>query len=142
MNDKQRVQSIQHQLTEMTTNFCQAHLDQEYQVLCKKLIDKMARKRVVPFLSGRLEIWAAAIVYAVGSINFLFDTSFEPYVSTDSICNYFSVSKSTVGQKAKLIRDLLKMSHFDTEFSTERMQQNNPLSRLAMVDGFLVFNEP
>jgi hypothetical protein len=35
----------------------------------------MSRKRNVPFLYGRMEIWAAAIIHALGSINFLFDTS-------------------------------------------------------------------
>ncbi|NOR78038.1 MAG: hypothetical protein GQ523_06390 [Methanophagales archaeon] len=45
--------------------------------LCEKLIRKMSRKRNVPFLSGRMEIWAVAIIHALGSINFLFDTSKE-----------------------------------------------------------------
>jgi hypothetical protein len=35
----------------------------------------MSRKRNVPFLSGRMEIWTAAVIHALGSINFLFDTS-------------------------------------------------------------------
>jgi hypothetical protein len=110
--------------------------------LCKKLIDEMARKRTVPFLSGRMEIWAAAIVYALGSINFLFDKSFLPHATVDTLCSHFQVSKRTVAQKAKLIRDTFKLGYFDPEFSTERMIQNNPLARLTVVDGFLVINEP
>ena len=47
----------------------------DYKQLCEKLIRKISRKRNVPFLSGRIEIWAAAIIHALGSINFLFDTS-------------------------------------------------------------------
>jgi hypothetical protein len=81
MTDKQRAQTIQHQLIQMTAAFCQQHADGEYERLCRKLIEKMARKRAVPFLSGRVEIWAAAIVYALGSINFLFDKSSPPYAS-------------------------------------------------------------
>jgi len=142
MADKQRVQDIQRQLIEMTAAFCRQHADAEYQQLCKKLIEKMARKRVVPFLSGRVEIWAAAIVYALGSINFLFDKSFPPHATPDSICDYFQVSKRTVAQKAKLIRDMFSLEYFDPEFSTERMAKNNPLSRLRMVNGFLVIDEP
>lgn len=141
MTDKRRVQDIQDQLLQMTTTFCQAHVDKEYQALCQKLIGKMARKRVVPFLSGRLEIWAAAIVYAIGSINFLFDKSFPPHVSPDSLCDYFGVSKSTVGQKAKVIRDMFKMGHCDPQFSTEHMKQSNPFARMELVDGFLVIRE-
>ena len=62
MMDKQHVPDLQRQLTEMTATFCKQHVDAEYARLCKKLIDKMARQRAVPFLSGRVEIWAAAIV--------------------------------------------------------------------------------
>lgn len=142
MTDKQRVQTLQRQLIQMTAAFCNQHADIEYERLCKKLIDKMARKRTVPFLSGRVEIWAAAIVYALGSINFLFDKSFLPHATPDILCDYFRVSKRTVAQKAKLIRDLFKLGYFDPEFSTERMAKDNPLARLTMVDGFLVIGEP
>lgn len=142
MTDKQRVQDIQRQLIQMTAAFCQQHADGEYEQLCRKLIEKMARKRAVPFLSGRVEIWAAAIVYALGSVNFLFDKSFPPHATPDTICDAFQVSKRTVAQKAKLIRDMFKLGYFDPEFSTERMAKNNPLAGLTMVDGFLVLREP
>jgi hypothetical protein len=141
-NDKQRQQALQRQLTDMTAAFCRQHADAEYQGLCKKLIDKMARKRSVPFLSGRVEIWAAAIVYALGSINFLFDKSFLPHATPDTLCNHFQVSKRTVIQKAKLIRDMFKLEYFDPEFSTERMMKNNPLARLSLLNGLLVIDEP
>jgi hypothetical protein len=141
-NDKQHLLTLQRQLTDMTAAFCRQHADAEYEGLCKKLIDKMARKRTVPFLSGRVEIWAAAIVYALGSINFLFDESFLPHATPDTVCNYFKVSKRTVAQKAKLIRDMFKLGYFDPEFSTERMIKNNPLAKLTMVDGLLVIGEP
>lgn len=142
MVDKQRVQNLKRELTEMTAAFCQQHVDGEYERLCRKLIEKMARKRTVPFLSGRLDIWAAAIIYALGSINFLFDKSFRPHATTDAICDYFQVSKRTVAQKAKLIRDMFKLEYFNPEFSTERMVKNNPLAQLAMVDGFVIILGP
>lgn len=142
MTNKQRVQAIQREITEMTATFCRHHVDAEYQELCKKLIDKMARKRAVPFLSGRVEIWAAAIVYTLGGINFLFDESFPPHASPDTICDYFGVSKRTVSQKAKLIRDMFKMGYYDAEFSTEYMKQRNPFARMELVNGFLVIRDP
>lgn len=73
---------------------------------------------------------------------FLFDRSFLPHASPDTICDHFEVSKRTVAQKAKLIRDMFKLEYFDAEFSTEHMAKNNPLTRLRMVNGFLVIDEP
>src|SRR5216683_610562 len=96
------VQDYKQKLIEESKKFCDTYLDQEYAQLCQKMIEKMARKRVVPFMSGKGAIWVAAIIYAIGSVNFLFDRSFKPYASTDDICDYFGVSKSTVAQKAKV----------------------------------------
>src|SRR6266581_2010506 len=63
--DKATVQEYTEKLIQMTNGFCESYLDEEYKALCEKLIRKMSRKRVVPFLSGKIEIWAAGIVYAL-----------------------------------------------------------------------------
>ena len=93
-------------LLELTSAFCREHLNEEYEYLCEILIKKLARKRTVPFISGRIEIWSAAIIHALGRINFLYDKSNEPYITFDTINNYFGTSKSTVGQKATLIEEI------------------------------------
>jgi hypothetical protein len=141
MVDNSKLQKTHTHLVELTREFCRTHIDQEYETLCQKLIEKMARKRSVPFLSGRVDIWAAAIVYAIGSINFLFDKATQPYVTPDTICEHFGVSKSTVGQKAKVIRDMFKMRYYDPNFSTQHMTQANPFKNLGLVNGFLVFRD-
>jgi len=138
MSDRELVKQKKDALIEMTDGFADRYLDEDYKMLCRKLTDKMSRKRQVPFLSGRLEIWAAAVVYALGQINFLFDKSFEPYVSATDIYNYYGTSQSTTSQKAKIIRDMFKMRYFDEEFSTERMQKENPLNEFVMIDGLVV----
>lgn len=138
MKDKAIVEEKAQKLLEMTGGFCKEYLDDDYRQLCEKLIRKMSRKRFVPFLSGRLEIWAAATVYALGSINFLFDKSFKPYATADDICTYFGTTKSTTSQKAKLIRDMFNMEYYDKEFSTTHMKDNNPFSNLVMINGLIV----
>ncbi len=138
MKEKKMIEEKTQQLIGMTGSFCQQFLDEDYKQLCEKLVRKMSRKRAVPFLSGRMEIWAAAVVYALGSINFLFDKSFEPYATAEDICNYFGTSKSTTSQKSKVIRDLFKMGYYDPEFSTNHMKENSPFSNLAMINGLIV----
>ena len=130
--DKATVQDYTEKLIQMTNGFCDEYLDDEYKALCEKLIRKMSRKRVVPFLSGKLEIWAAGVVYALGGINFLFDKSSKPHTSPDDICNYFGTSKSTTGQRAKTIRDMFKLHYFDSEFSTKELLDKSPFSNVFL----------
>ncbi len=98
----------------------------------------MARKHIVPFLSGRLETWGAAVVYAVGQINFLFDKSFEPYIAPDDICNHFGGKQSTISNKAREIRDMFKMRNWDKDFSTEAMNERNPFKDMVVFNGLIV----
>ena len=136
--EKDKIESKQQQLIEMTGSFCQEYLDDDYKSLCEKMVNKMARKRTVPFLSGKIEIWAAAVIYAIGSVNFLFDKSFEPCVTSDDICDFFGTKKSTTSQKAALIRDMFKMGYWDKEFSTKHSKQDNPFRDLVEINGLIV----
>ena len=138
MTDKELLNQKQSDLLRIVTKFCDEKLNDEYKELCIKLVEKMGRKRTVPFLSGRLEIWASAVIYALGQINFLFDKSFKPYQSADDICGYFGTTKSSVGQKAKIIRDMFKLNYFDAEFSVKSMKESNPFNNLMMINGFIV----
>ncbi len=135
---KQEIKQKEEKLLEMTRAFCAQKLDEEYDQLCEKLIKKLGRKRDVPFQRGKLEIWAAAVVYAIGSINFLFDKSFEPYITSDQINDYFGTKKSTVTSKARDIKDMFNLWYFNPEFSIQRMTESNPLNNLVMVDGLIV----
>jgi hypothetical protein len=135
---KQVIKQREEKLLEMTEAFCRQKLDDDYLQLCEKLIKKLGRKKDVPFQRGKLEIWAAAVVYAIGSINFLFDKSFEPYMTADQINEYFGTSKSTVSNKAREIKDMFGLWHFSPEFSTQRMTESNPFNTMVLIDGFIV----
>jgi hypothetical protein len=136
--DKKEIKEREKKLLELTGIFCSQKLDDDYFQLCEKLIKKMGRKREVPFKRGKLEIWAAAVIYAIGSINFLFDKSFEPYITAQQISDYFGTKKSTVSNKARQIREKFKLTMFDNEFATQHMNETNPFNDLVMVDGFIV----
>ena len=135
--EKAEIKEKEAKLLEMVGAFCAQKLNDDYFLLCEKLIKKIGRKREVPFQRGKLDIWAAAVVYTIGSINFLFDKSFEPYLSAKDISDYFGTSNSTVSAKARDIRNSLKLSMFDSEFSTSKMKEINPFNQFVMVDGFI-----
>lgn len=136
--DKQNLQDQQQKILDLVREFCAKKLDTEYLELSERLVQKLGRKKNSPLATGQPQVWAAAIIHALGTINFLFDKSFEPYVSTNDINTFFGTSKSTTGNKSKQIRDLLKLDYWDNEFSTKKMQSSNPYAKFVMVDGLIV----
>ena len=63
-------------------------------------------------------------------MNFLFDQSFEPFITADDICNFFDTKKSTAANKARDIRKLLNLKLGDEEFSSEIVIESD-ISRLG-----------
>jgi hypothetical protein len=124
-------------IIQVTDEVCAKLLDAEYANLARQAIAKLARKRPSPLVSGRRGTWAAAVVYALGQVNFLFDASSEPYLTADDLSAAFGVAKSTMGSKAKQVHDLLKMSHFSTEFMRADLIAENPLVWFIEVDGLV-----
>jgi len=135
---KEKVEEKKAELLKLTIEFSKQFLNEEYEGVIEKLINKMARKRDIPFLSGRIEIWAAAVIHALGTINFLFDKSSQPYVSATEIFEYFGTKQSTTSQKSKKIRDMFNMTYFDSNFSIESVVQGSPFNNLSIVNGLIV----
>jgi len=108
--EKPKIQEQQQKILDLVGKFCTKNLDNDYFELSKNLTLKLGRKRNVPFITGQPKVWAAAIIHALGSINFLFDKSFEPYVTLDELNDFFRTTKSTTGTKSKQIRDMLKLN--------------------------------
>ena len=126
--DKQQLKEREARVIELATAFCKEHLDDECAELCTKLVQKLGRKRSCPLQSGRVEIWAAASVYTICSINFMFSKSSR-------------ASGSTIAQKSRVIKDLLKISNvFDPDFSLKEIADNNPFNHLVMRNGFIFFD--
>jgi hypothetical protein len=134
-------ESLRHEVEEifkLTDPFCAEHLDAEYGELVRKLVGKLARKRPSPLARGDLRIWAAAGIYAVGSVNFLFDRTQRPHLTGDDLSALTGVPKSTLANKAKLIRDVLRIGQMEPEFCRRDLLASNPLAWMISVDGFIV----
>lgn len=129
--DKAEIKAREDEIVRMAVSFCNEKIDAEYASLCEKMVRKLGRKRTNPLERGRLEIWAAAVVYTIATMNFLFDRSFEPYLSSSEIYKHFGVISSTISQKARQIRAMLKLRpYWDPDFSTAEKAANNPLNIL------------
>jgi len=122
----------------LTDEVCADLLDEEYASLARKVVAKLARKRPSPIQSGRAATWAGAVVYALGQVNFLSDSSTKPYATADDLSAAFGVAKSTLGAKAKQVRDLTKMDYGTPEFLREDIVDASPMVWFIQVDGLIV----
>ena len=99
------------QVVAVTDAVVRAHLDTEYADLFRS--GRQARpEAALAVISRRPGIWAAGVVYAVGQLNFFFDPSQSPHATADQLSEWLGVKKSTMANKARLIRDTLKLSPF------------------------------
>src|SRR5215470_1374930 len=122
----------------LTDAFCRAHLDEEYAHLARQATAALCRKRPSPLATGHLKTWACGIVYALGSVNFLFDKSQKPTMRAAELCAGFGVSQSTGSAKAKAVRDALGMSQMDSQWYRPSKMEDNSLAWMIMVNGFVV----
>jgi hypothetical protein len=126
---------ITEQVIALTDKACADLLDDEYAALARRVVAKLARKRPSPLQSGRPATWAGGTLWALGQVNFLFDRSTEPHATHDDLADAFGLSKSTLSQKAKQIRDILKMTWMQPEFLRAGQIDSNPVIWHVMVNG-------
>ena len=117
---------------------CAEHLDDEYGALCLRLLAKLARKRPSPLVRGERRVRAAAVLYTVGSINFLFDPSQEPHLRADELAALTGVAKSTMANKAALIRRTSRLGPVEPELCRRDLLARHPYAWLVEIDGFIV----
>ena len=85
LTDKDKILQRHYEILELLRAFSSAKLNEEYFELAEKMLGKLGRKRHPPFETGKVEIWAAAIIHALGMVNFLFDRSQTPHVTVREI---------------------------------------------------------
>lgn len=75
------------------------------------------------------------MLWALGQVNFLFDRSTGLYAAPDDLAGAFGLSKPTLGQKGKQIRDTLKMTWATPEYLRAEMIDANPMIWFIEVNG-------
>ena len=127
------------QIVGFTDAFCAKHLTEEYAELCRRMTAKLARKRPSPLLSGGRPIsWAAAVIYTLGKINFLFDKSQKPHLKASELCALVGVSEQNASSKAKFILSALNIMPFDPEWWLPSRLAENPVVWMIEVNGYIV----
>jgi hypothetical protein len=134
----EQMQSYYQFITALTDTFCDQSLDVDYQQMARFVTAALCRKKLSPLISGKSNVWAGAIIHAIGTINFLFDKSEKPYVSTADLATAFNSSQSTIGNKAKQIREILKMRRFDHHWMLQSSIEHSSMAWMITFNGFIV----
>ncbi len=133
MSRATKLDKRKHALRALTSRFCEEFLDEEYAELSARVIDDIARRAPILLVRGKVEIWAAPVVYALGQINALFNERYQPSLSRDELCDSFGTKRRTTSQKAKRISDLLDMELFHPDYSTADAHQRQPLEAFGLL---------
>jgi hypothetical protein len=122
----------------MIDQFCKERLNEEYAVLCRKLAEKLARKRPSPILRGSPNTWASGIVRTVGWVNFLHDKSQTPHMRLSDIDAWFGISESSGAAKLAAIRKMLNIHQLDPNWTVQSRLDHNPMVWMLEVNGFMI----
>jgi len=106
------------QTKSLLSEFGAERLPDIYTGFCLRLCDTIAETDELNLHRGQVEIWAAAILYAIARLNFLFSPETPNCLTADEICFQFGVKKTTVGRKATMILGTLDIFHDDRRFCT------------------------
>jgi hypothetical protein len=118
--------------------FCRERLNNEYLNTCGALLRVLARKRPSPLVNGTPAAWACGIVRAIGWVNFLDDPSQTPHLKLTEVDRAFGVSSGTGQTKSKAIRDMLKLTAFEPEWTLPTRMKDNPIAWMVQVNGMIV----
>ncbi len=120
------------------TQYADQYLNEEYKELCIKALAKLSRKRPSPLESGKDKTWAAGIIYAIGSANFIFDKSQQIHMTADELVAPLDISRKTASAKASTIKKMLKIDCFNTEWVLPSKIDSNPMAWLIQVNGLIM----
>jgi hypothetical protein len=109
MNEKETKQARAKEIGDLINEFCNRYLNDELHGYAIRLLEKLTREKTYSIISGKIEIWASAIIYVIARLNFLFDSQNPNHISHDTICDFFGTKKSTVGNKATDIEKACKI---------------------------------
>lgn len=132
------VENIFTDVVSIIEKICGEKLNEEYFDLSVAMAAKIARKRPSPLLSGQKKTWAAGIIHALGMVNFLFDKSQSPYLSSQDLCEWFGLGQSTINGKSKVIRDMFKIYQLDPKWCLPSRLANNPRVWMVSLGGYIV----
>ncbi|MBI5882339.1 MAG: hypothetical protein HZB91_04460 [Elusimicrobia bacterium] len=98
----------------------------------------LCRKRPSPLAGGTARVWACAIVYAVGKVNFLSDKSRKPHLGAAELCRLMEASQASASAKSGQILDILGAMPLDPRWCLPSRLADHPLAWMITVNGIIM----
>lgn len=118
---------------------CTEHLNDEYYDMSLKLLDEFIQYYPDRLERGQAKSWAAALVYTIGRVNFLFDPSHQPHLTASDLCEKFSISQGTASSKSTELFKLFDLMQFHPEWTLPSLVDGNPFIWMGMMeDGMII----
>jgi hypothetical protein len=118
-------------IKELLGEFCYEILNSEaYTKICYKILDELEQHPDQPLNRGKVDIWAASITHAVGSINLLFSSSSHSHISVDELNSFFDTRSTTTSKKSLDLRDLLHISPYNDNYQVNEEQHDLPIDQM------------
>lgn len=138
LNVPKEMQAWYDEITRITDEFSQTYLNEEYAQVIRELTASLCRKHPSPLVSGKVGTWACAIIHAVGTVNFLFDSTQTPHMASRDIAAHFGIGMSTMQTKSKQIRDMFGMYQMDPDWTLPSKIGDNMMAWMISVNGFAI----
>lgn len=124
------LKTLEKDLTKHTDLFCKELLNKEYRDMCRVMARGLCVKNS-PARQGDLHTWAAAIVGAVGFVNFLHDPELPLYYKKSELARKLGVPLAAFNKHTKALIDGFDLIPFDPDFTLPSMIPMNPLIAMA-----------
>ena len=110
-------------IAEKIVSYCDGRFDDDFTELCLYALQKLCRKRTEPMATGRNNMWAAGIIYAISQNCNMIGNNGDMLIGrpryrlkSDDLCVVLGVSKGSVSEKAKAIRKELAIKQSKEEW--------------------------
>lgn len=105
------------EIFDMIQPFCENYFSEELGKYTYALLLTVQRNRKLNIFRGDINSWAAAIVYIIARLNFLFDKDDAHSVTPDIICDYYKTKINSTKLKADHIIEVCDIVIGDKKFS-------------------------
>lgn len=101
------------QIEQQAQRFVAKHLSEEYAGLVTKFLDVLEKKHPALLRQGDIKIYAAGVVHALASHNFLFGKGADYQTSPGEIADFYGIKQSGMGQRSAQLSRAIGMSRLD-----------------------------